>query len=106
MYRTMFLVPNTMLMNVMACRVFRNTRFCTKSMDPNIAVSSIAFQETDPNSSATHAPALSGTDDQGRGGVGGVVTGGKLEHSGMIEIYSSHKIISIQKDHDQAYSAV
>jgi hypothetical protein len=103
----MFIVPNTMLMNVMACRVFRNTRFCAKRMDPTIAVSSMAFQETDPNSSATHAPALvSETDNQDREGAGGVVAGGKLEHGDVIEIYPSHKIISIQDDHDQAYSAV
>lgn len=26
-YRTMFTVPNIAIMNIMACRVFRNTRF-------------------------------------------------------------------------------
>jgi len=88
----MFLVPNTMLMNVMACRVFRNTKFGNQRMDPTTAIPSIAFQEPEPNSSETHAPDLiSDIDNRCRGGVGGPVAGRKLEHGDVIEIYSSHK---------------
>jgi hypothetical protein len=86
----MFLVPNTMLMNVMACRVFRNTKFGNQRMDPTTAIPSIAFQEPEPNSSATHAPGLIPEIDNR--GVGGPISGRKLEHENVIEIYSSHKI--------------
>ena len=69
-YRTMFVVPNAMLMNVMACRVFRNTKFDTQWMESTTAtapslrrrgpapshpttISAIAFQEPNANSSVT-----------------------------------------------------
>ena len=100
----MFLVPNTMLMNVMACRVFSNTKFGNQRMDPTTAIPSIAFQEPDPNSSATHAAGLISEIDNR--GVGGPVAGRKLEQEDAIEIYSSQKIISIQEERSQGCSEV
>ena len=70
-YRSMFTLPNTMLMNVMACRVFRNTKFSNQWVGPTITIPSIGFQEPDANSPATHAPGpISEADNQHRGGVG------------------------------------
>jgi hypothetical protein len=65
----MFTVPNTMLTNVMACRVFRNTKFSNQWTDPTINIPPIVFQEPDASSSTTHAPGLiSETGTQCRGG--------------------------------------
>jgi len=60
-YRTMFVAPNVMLMNVMASRVFRNTKFGNQGMDltTTLTIPSTAVQEPEENSSAT--PALGGT---------------------------------------------
>jgi hypothetical protein len=64
----MFTVPNAMLMNVMACRVFRDTKLGNQWVDPTIAILSIAFHETNDNSSATHVPGLiSETGNRGDG---------------------------------------
>jgi hypothetical protein len=49
------MVPNMMLMNIMACRVFRNTKFGNQGMDPTMTIPSIPVQEPDSNSSATPA---------------------------------------------------
>ena len=96
-YRAMFIVPNIMLTNVMACRVFRNTKFSNQWVDPTITIPSIVFQEPDVNSSATHAPGLiSEPDNRCRGGRG-TVAGGKPENGDVVEIYSSHKNISLQE---------
>ena len=66
----MFTVPNTRLMNVMACRVFRDTKLGNQWVDPTIAISSISFQETNANSSAAYAPGLiSETGNRGDGGT-------------------------------------
>ena len=96
----MFTVPNTMLTNVMACRVFRNTKFSNQWLDPTITIPPIIFQEPDASSSsATHAPGLiSETDTQCRGGGPGrgIVAGAKLENGDVVEIYSSHKNISLR----------
>jgi hypothetical protein len=83
-YRTMFMVPNTMLMNVMACRVFRNTKFgdgfteSTTDTAPNgrgpapnhtLPISAISFREPYTNPSATRALSLvSEIDNQSTGG--------------------------------------
>jgi hypothetical protein len=85
-YRTMFMVPNTMLMNVMACRVFRNTRFgdgftesttatrpsgCRPAPNDTLPISAISFREPYTNPSATRALSLvSETDNQSTGGRG------------------------------------
>ena len=105
MYRTMFVVPNVMLMNVMACRVFRNTIFGNQCMNPAISISSIAFQEPNANSSADRVPGLiSETDNQCRLGRGAV--GRKLESDDVIAIFPSHKNTSIQMDCNRGDSAV
>ena len=49
---------SNIMMNVMAWRVFRNTKFGNQWVDPTIIIPSIAFQESDPNSSPTYAPSL------------------------------------------------
>jgi len=101
----MFIVPNTMLTNVMACRVFRNTKFGNQWVDPTLIIPSIVFQEPDANSSATHAPGLiSETDTQCRGGRG-IAADAKLENGDVVEIYSSHKNISLQEAHNRGDSA-
>jgi hypothetical protein len=108
-YRTMLIVPNTMLMNVMACRVFRNTKFgdrwteSTTDTAPSrrgpapsrtLAISGMAFQEPYANSSATHALSLiSETDNQSRGSRG-AVEDKKLGGADVIDIYSSRKKLS------------
>ena len=118
----MFVVPNVMLMNIMACRVFRNTKFATHGIKPTTAtaprrretapshalsVSAIAFQETSANSSVTHELTLiSETDNQFRGG-GGAIEDEKLENADVIDIYSSHKHVSdMQDDRNRGDSAV
>jgi len=101
----MFIVPNIMLTNVMACRVFRNTKFSNQWVDPTITIPSIVFQQPDANSLATPAPGLiSGTDNQRRGDRG-TVAGAKLEHGGVVEIYS-HKNISLQEPRNRGDTAV
>jgi hypothetical protein len=103
MYRTTFVVPNVMLMNVMACRVFRNTILGNQCMDPTIAISSIEFQEPNANSLAAPAPDLiSETDNQSRIGRGAI--GRKLENGDVIAIFPSHKNISIQMDRNRGDS--
>jgi hypothetical protein len=92
-YRAMFIVPNTMLTNVMACRVFRNTKFSNQWVDPTITIPSIVFQEPDVNSSAT--PGFIPEIDNRCRGSRGTVAGRKLESGD--EIYSSHKNISLQE---------
>ena len=120
-YRTMFVVPNVMLMNVMACRVFRNTKFGNQWMEPTtptapkrgpapnhaISVSAIAFEEPDVNSSTTHALTLiSETDTQSRESRS-AVEDEKLENADVIDIYSSDKhIFDIQDDRNRGDSAV
>jgi hypothetical protein len=119
-YRTMFVVPNVMLMNVMACRVFRNTKFGNKWMEPTtptapkrgpapnhaISVSAIAFEE--PDSSTTHALTLiseSETDSQSRGSRS-AVEDEKLENADVIDVYSSDRHISdMQDDRNRGDSA-
>jgi hypothetical protein len=116
----MFVVPNVMLMNVMACRVFRNTKFGNQGMDPTtstapgrrgpapnhaISVSAIAFQETDANASVTHELTLISETRGGRGILGDK----KLEndHADVIDIYSSHKhVFDMQDDRNRGDSAV
>lgn len=117
-YRTMFVVPNVMLMNVMACRVFRNTKFGNQFTEPTIpsaprrgpapnhaiSVSAIAFEEPSTNSSITHALTLiSESDSQSRVDRGAVE---KLENADMIDIYSSEKHIDMQDDRNRGDSAV
>ena len=100
-YRTMFIVPNTMLMNVMACRVFRNTKCGNQWTEPTtaiapprrrpipnctIAIPPLSFQESDTNSSATHSLRVGlilEPDSQSRRD--------KLDNADVIHIYSSHK---------------
>ena len=107
-YRTMFFAPNAMLMNVMACRVFRNTKLGNQRMDPAISISSsgaIVFPKPNINSSGTHVLRhLSGNGNQARG-LGGVA-GAKLGNADVIEIYSSHKHLSeMQEDHSRGDNA-
>ena len=75
-YRTVFVAPNVMLMNVMACRVFRNTKFGNQWVDPTISIPSIPFQAPDANSSAI--PAVG--DNQSRGSWE-AIEGSKLENA-------------------------
>ena len=72
----MFVAPNVMLMNVMACRVFRNTKFGNQCVDPTISIPSIPFQAPDANSSAI--PAVG--DNQSRGSWE-AIEGSKLENA-------------------------
>jgi hypothetical protein len=71
----MFVAPNVMLMNVMACRVFRNTKFSNQWVDPTISIPSIPLQAPDANSSAI--PAVG--ENQSRGSWE-AIEGGKLEN--------------------------
>lgn len=80
--------------------VFAYTKFGNQWVNPTITVPSIAFQESDHNSSPTHASSLIlEIDNQWHWSPG--VTGGKLENGDVIEIFSSHKSMSIQEDHNQ-----
>jgi len=45
-------------MNVMACRVFRDTKFGNQWVDPTISIPSIPVQEPDANSPAPMDPVL------------------------------------------------
>jgi len=97
-YCTMFVEPNIMLMNIMACRVYRNTKLGNERMDPTTAISesfsrAIAFQGVDSNSTGTILiDNISKTDNQPRGVV-------ETNKADVIEIYSSHKNISTQVAH-------
>ena len=85
-----------MLMNIMACRVYRNTKLGNERMDPTTAISfsrAIAFQGVDSNSTGTILiDDISKTDNQPRGVV-------ETNKADVIEIYSSHKNISMQEAH-------
>ena len=98
----MFVEPNVMLMNIMGCRVYRNTKFGNERMDPTTAISlsrAIAFQGLDSSPSGTLViDNISKTDNQSRGVV-------ETNNSDVIEIYSSHKNISIQDAHPREDSA-
>ena len=53
-YRIVLGAPSTMVTNVMACRVFRNTKIGNKLwVDPTLNIPSILLQAPDANSSAT-----------------------------------------------------
>jgi hypothetical protein len=104
----MFFAPNVMLMNIMACRVFRNTKLGNQRADPAIDISSsgaIVFPKPNVNSSGTYALRhLSGNGNQACGSGG--VAGGKLGNADVIEIYSSHKHLSeMQEEHNRGDSA-
>ncbi|KIM36345.1 hypothetical protein M413DRAFT_31763 [Hebeloma cylindrosporum] len=90
-YRTMFVVPNVMLMNIMACRVYRNTKFGNQWVESTISIIPITFQE--PNSSATRALDIL-SDTGNRAGGSGFVKAGRLENGELIGTYSSHKTLS------------
>jgi hypothetical protein len=94
----MFMVPNTMLMNVMACRVFRNTKFGDRWTESATATASsgqgpapnhtlpIAFQKPSTHPSSAHALSLiSETDNQSTGGRG-TDADEKLERADVIDI--------------------
>jgi len=102
------MVPNAMLMNIMACRVFRNTKFGDQRADPTVISSSRAIVSPKPNTnfSGTHAlRLLSRNGNQARGS--GCVEGGKLGNADMTEIYSPHIYLSeMQEDHNQREGAV
>jgi hypothetical protein len=100
----MFFIPNAMLTNVMACRVFRNAKFGDQRIDPTINPSSgaVVFRKPQAHSSGAHALRLvSGNDNQARGSYW--VEGGKLGNAEVIEIYSSHRHL---EDRNQGESAV
>jgi hypothetical protein len=87
-YRIISATPNVMLTNVMACRVFRNTKFRNQCIDPTIGIPSIPVHEPHANSSAT--PALGGNQSpRGWGAVEGV----EVENGDVIEIYSPPKSV-------------
>ena len=108
-YRTTFMVPNAMLMNIMACRVFRNTKFGNRRMDSAVIISpsgAVVFPKPNINPSGTHALRLSSGNGNHARGSGGV-EGGKLGNADVVEIYSSHRHLSeIQEDHNRGESAV
>jgi hypothetical protein len=109
-YRTMFVAPNVMLMNVMACRVFRNTKFgCAEPTIPTapkrgpapnhaISVSAIAFEEPSANSSITHALTLISETDSQSHEDRAAVEDEKIERADVINIHSSDKRISDMHD--------
>ena len=86
-YRTMFVAPNVMLMNAMACRVFRNTKFGNQLwVDPTISIPSIPLQAPSANSSAT----LALGDNRSRGSRGAIERR-NFENGDVIDIHSSYK---------------
>jgi hypothetical protein len=88
----MLVGPNVMLMNIMACRVFRNTKFRNhQGMDLTITSTippRIPLQALNANSSAT--PALGDTQSRESQGA---IEGGKLENGDVINICPSQKWI-------------
>ncbi|KIM36344.1 hypothetical protein M413DRAFT_424975 [Hebeloma cylindrosporum] len=86
-YSIIFIVPNTMLMNVMACRVYRNTKLGNQWTYPSVHVSSIAFQE--PNAKSGAARALGILSENGNQAV--CIKGGRAENADVMDIYLSNK---------------
>jgi hypothetical protein len=84
-YRVAFTVPNTMLTNVMACRVYRDTKFGNQWVNPTKNIPSIPLQAPTANSSAISALG----DNQSRGSRG--ATGRRTENGDGIDIFSSQK---------------
>jgi hypothetical protein len=105
----MFFPPNVMLTNIMACRVFRNTKFGNQKMDSTTLISSsgaVVFPKLNADSSETHAlHPLSGNVNQNRGS--GCVEGRKPGNADVIEIYSSHRHLpEMQENHNRGGSAM
>jgi len=101
----MFFTPNALLMNIMACRVFRNTKFGNQRTGSALIISSsgdMVFSKPNANSSGTHAlRLLSGNGNQARGSEGD-----KLGNADVIEIYTPHRHLpEMQEDHNRGDSA-
>ncbi|KIM36340.1 hypothetical protein M413DRAFT_78414 [Hebeloma cylindrosporum] len=103
-YRSMLAVPNAIVMNIMACRVYRNTKFGNQWMEPAINITPIAFQEPIANSSATRALDLLSETGNTNAGRSGFVKGGNPGNVDVVDI--SQRISEMREDNNRGDCAV